>query len=76
MAVFYGIDNLPSFTNPVLTIGTFDGVHQGHQAILADVAQQARAINGESVLITFEPHPRKLIYPDESLQLQIGRAHV
>ena len=69
MAVFYSTDNLPSFRNPVLTIGTFDGVHKGHQAILKDVVQQAKAIDGESILITFEPHPRKLIYPEQSLQL-------
>lgn len=69
MAVFRGTDHLPHFTNPVLTIGTFDGVHQGHRAILAAVVQQAKAIGGESILITFEPHPRKLIYPDQSLQL-------
>ncbi len=69
MAVFYGTDHLPLFTRPVLTIGTFDGVHKGHKAILADVVAQAGAIGGESILITFEPHPRKLIYPDQSLQL-------
>ncbi len=69
MAVFHGTDHLPKFKNPVLTIGTFDGVHKGHQAILKDVVLQAQQSGGESILITFEPHPRKLIYPDQSLQL-------
>jgi riboflavin kinase/FMN adenylyltransferase len=69
MAVFYGTGDLPRFPNPVLTIGTFDGVHKGHQAILKDVVAHAKAAGKESVLITFEPHPRKLIYPEQSLQL-------
>lgn len=69
MKVFYGIERLPSFEKPVLTIGTFDGVHQGHKTILQSVVQEANAIKGTSVLITFEPHPRKLIFPNEPLKL-------
>lgn len=69
MGVFYTADNLPAFKNPVITIGTFDGVHKGHQVILKDVVSLAGKVEGESVLITFDPHPRKLIYPEQSLQL-------
>lgn len=67
MAVYYGTGALPSFNSAVVTIGTFDGVHKGHRAILQNVAERAAAAGGESVLITFDPHPRKLLFPNESL---------
>lgn len=67
MAVFQDIHNLPVFNNAVLTIGTFDGVHKGHRVILKEVVEHARKVNGESVLITFDPHPRKLLFPDQPL---------
>lgn len=69
MKVFSGIDALPRFERPVLTIGTFDGVHHGHRTILDTVVREAKAMQGTSILITFAPHPRKLIFPDEALQL-------
>lgn len=69
MSVFYTINDLPRFKNPVLTIGSFDGVHQGHQQIIRNVAAQARLVDGESILITFEPHPRKIIQPEQPLGL-------
>ncbi len=67
MAVFFNIDSLPHFKNAVITIGTFDGVHQGHRTILKKVVDRADEVNGESVLITFEPHPRKLLFPEQPL---------
>jgi riboflavin kinase / FMN adenylyltransferase len=67
MAVFSDINHLPQFKNAVLTIGTFDGVHKGHRAILQEVVNHAEQVNGESVLITFEPHPRKLLFPNQPL---------
>jgi riboflavin kinase/FMN adenylyltransferase len=69
MPVFHHFNQLPSFRNPVLTIGSFDGVHHGHKAILAEVVRIARAVNGESILLTFEPHPRKIIQPEQPLGL-------
>lgn len=69
MAVHFDIERLPEFRNAVITIGTFDGVHLGHKAILHEVVKHAREVNGESVLITFEPHPRKLIFPNQPLKL-------
>lgn len=52
--------------NPVLTVGTFDGVHLGHRKIIARLIDLAKSINGESVIFTFDPHPRKIVSPSES----------
>lgn len=52
--------------NPVLTVGTFDGVHLGHRKIISKLHELANAINGESVIFTFDPHPRKIVAPSET----------
>lgn len=69
MAIFHNINDLPAFRNAVVTIGTFDGVHTGHKTILQQVVNRATEVDGESVLITFEPHPRKLLFPSQPLKL-------
>lgn len=61
MQVHRDIDNLPRFTNAVVTIGTFDGVHVGHRQIINKLKVEALKLKGESVIITFHPHPRKVI---------------
>jgi riboflavin kinase/FMN adenylyltransferase len=61
MTVYTDIQNLPIFKNAVITIGTFDGVHFGHQQILSLMKSAAKQVNGETVIITFHPHPRKII---------------
>jgi riboflavin kinase / FMN adenylyltransferase len=61
MQVHYNIDSLPLFKNATITIGTFDGVHLGHQVIINTLKQAAKDVNGESVIITFHPHPRKVV---------------
>ncbi len=61
MQVHYNIDSLPLFKNATITIGTFDGVHLGHQVIINTLKQAAKEVNGESVIITFQPHPRKVV---------------
>lgn len=53
--------SLPEFRNAVVTIGTFDGVHKGHQQILSQLKEEADKIGGETVIITFHPHPRKIV---------------
>lgn len=66
MQVHYGFDDLPHIDNPVLTIGTFDGVHVGHQQILNGIREVADRIGGETVLFTFHPHPRLVLQKDAS----------
>src|ERR1035438_7030672 len=61
MQVHRNLDQLPVFTNAVITIGTFDGVHTGHQQIIRQLKEEAEKIKGETVIITFDPHPRKVI---------------
>jgi riboflavin kinase/FMN adenylyltransferase len=58
---------------PVLTIGNFDGVHLGHRAILDTVIERARAHDGEAVLYTFDPHPRKVLTPERGPRLLTTR---
>ena len=61
MQLHYNIHELPAFKNAVVTIGTFDGVHEGHRKIIQKLKQQAAKIKGETVIITFHPHPRKVV---------------
>ena len=61
MKVYRNIEQLPAFKNAVITIGTFDGVHEGHRKIIDSLELEAKKINGESVIITFHPHPRKVV---------------
>ncbi len=61
MQIHYNIEELPQFTNSVITIGTFDGVHQGHRKVIGQLIEEAKRVQGESVIITFHPHPRKIV---------------
>ncbi|MHC1775799.1 MAG: riboflavin kinase [Lentimicrobium sp.] len=64
MKIFYNLDSIGRIKNPVVTTGSFDGVHIGHKTILNRLHEIASSIEGESVLITFHPHPRKVLFPD------------
>ena len=64
MQVIFNLNELTKpLTNPVLTIGNFDGVHKGHLALFEKVKERAKAIGGQSVVMTFEPHPLKIMRP-------------
>ena len=70
MRVFHNLNELKTFKRAVVTIGSFDGVHQGHQQILDQVKKLAKDCGGESVLVTFYPHPRHFLFPEQKdLQL-------
>lgn len=69
MKVYYSIDDFQKLEKAVVTTGTFDGVHHGHRKILAQLNNVAHTIRGESVLLTFFPHPRMVLQPDLDLKL-------
>ncbi|MFZ1750399.1 MAG: bifunctional riboflavin kinase/FAD synthetase [Saprospiraceae bacterium] len=61
MNIYRNLKELPDFKNAVITIGSFDGVHRGHQKILSRMRRLAEEIDGDSIVITFHPHPRSVI---------------
>jgi riboflavin kinase/FMN adenylyltransferase len=64
MEIIFGIDQIKKpFINPVVTLGNFDGVHLGHQRIFERLKAEAINIQGEAIVITFEPHPLKILSP-------------
>lgn len=67
MNVYYGIQEFKKLENAVVTSGTFDGVHLGHQKILSRLNQVADLTKGQSVVITFYPHPRSVISTDNQI---------
>lgn len=66
MKVFYDITQVRDLANPVVTIGTFDGVHIGHQAIFKTMKTIAQKVDGQTVVVTFSPHPRQVLNIDSS----------
>lgn len=64
MKIYHNIDLFQPVPNPIVTVGTFDGVHLGHQQIFARMREEAQHIGGETVVVTFFPHPRLVIHPD------------
>lgn len=69
MTIHRRLEDIPFIENLVLTIGTFDGIHKGHQELIQSINHKAREINGQSGLITFHPHPRQVLQPNANIQL-------
>ena len=69
MRVFHGFENLPSFRSPAATVGSYDGVHSGHRVLLDRIRREAAAVGGESIVLTFAPHPRVTLGTQERLRL-------
>ncbi len=69
MKIFKSINDFSNCTSTVATVGTFDGLHAGHQIILERIKNRAKEISGRSVLLSFDPHPRRLVHPEYPLQL-------
>ncbi|MFT6850931.1 MAG: riboflavin kinase/FMN adenylyltransferase [Sphingobacteriales bacterium] len=66
MKIHRGLENLTGFKNAVVTNGTFDGVHIGHRKILSRIVEIAKEIDGETVLTTYSPHPRLILFPEHN----------
>jgi len=70
MQVFHHLDDIPAGFGPtVVSVGNFDGVHGAHQEVIRQMAERARAIGGKAVVVTFEPHPLRILRPDVAPKL-------
>ena len=69
MKTIHGIENFPASEGSIVTIGTFDGVHLGHQQILKQLIDTSQQSKLKSVLLTFFPHPRMVLQPDIPMRL-------
>ncbi len=70
MRILTNLSEIPEFNNAVLTIGSFDGIHMAHRKIIRQIVDLAEELSSPSVLISFDRHPREVVYPkDDSLRL-------
>lgn len=66
LKIYTRVEDFTGVSNPVLTTGTFDGVHGGHRAIIDRLKGIAQRVDGETVLLTFHPHPRLVLFPNDT----------
>ena len=69
MKIYHDISELVEIKNAVVTVGTFDGIHKGHRKLISEVCCMAKAAKGESVVITFDPHPRQVLNPTSGVKM-------
>ncbi|MGB9084799.1 MAG: bifunctional riboflavin kinase/FMN adenylyltransferase, partial [Terriglobales bacterium] len=70
MLTFHKLDDIPHDFGPaIVSVGNFDGVHRAHRAVIDEIVRRARAAHGHSVVVTFEPHPARILRPDHGLKL-------
>lgn len=70
MQVFHKLEDVPADFGPtVASVGNFDGVHRAHRFVLSEIVKRARALNAKSMAVTFEPHPTRILRPDQNLKL-------
>jgi riboflavin kinase/FMN adenylyltransferase len=70
MNVFHKPDEVPGDFGPaIVSVGNFDGVHRAHRAVLDEIVRRAKAAQARSVVVTFEPHPSRILRPDQNLKL-------
>lgn len=71
MRIYHDLAILPPFKNAVITIGTFDGVHRGHREIIRILKKEAQNLSGVDIVITFDPHPRKVVQPEKKDHIRL-----
>jgi riboflavin kinase/FMN adenylyltransferase len=70
MQTFDKLDDIPRDFGPaIVSVGNFDGVHRAHRAVLDEIVCRAKAAHAQSVVVTFEPHPARILRPDQNLKL-------
>ncbi|MGA6987766.1 MAG: bifunctional riboflavin kinase/FAD synthetase [Terriglobales bacterium] len=70
MLTFHKLDDVPRDFGPALvSVGNFDGVHRAHRHVIDEIVRRAKAANAQSVVVTFEPHPARILRPDHSFKL-------
>jgi len=70
MRTFHKLDDIPRDFGPALvSVGNFDGVHRAHRYVLDEIVRRAKAGSAQSVVVTFEPHPARILRPDHNLKL-------
>jgi len=67
--IYHNINELGKIRNAVITVGTFDGIHKGHRKLIGEVCRLAKTAKGESVVITFDPHPRQVLQPSSGVKM-------